>query len=204
MKKIKAGLKINIYVVKINQIMKKFSNITGQKVSEEPKSEVKQLNEEELFKSKLMGLMDQILSVRTHGPIDRYQRAGLIKISGKEMLVEAILDLLSEKTIKEQTKILEGLKSEVKDWEAIDAKIESLKKEKTLLTNRNKFKSLLESYTDSELLIKVIENDINKIKKEKTLKDYIQLTNESNLDSLTKNQLIKIYSQRLNQITSVE
>jgi hypothetical protein len=34
-------------------MMKKFSNITGQKVTEEPKKEVKQFNEEELFKIKL-------------------------------------------------------------------------------------------------------------------------------------------------------
>jgi hypothetical protein len=184
--------------------MKKFSNITGQKVNEEPKVEVKQLNEEDLFKSKLMGLMDHILSVKTYGPVDRYQRAGLIKIAGKEMLVEAILDLLSEKSIKEQTKILEGLKSEIRDWEVIDTKIESLNKQKTSLSSRNKFKSLLENYTETDLLLKVVENDVTKIKKEKTLVDYIQLTNESNLDSKTKNELVKIYSDRLNQLKDSE
>jgi len=184
--------------------MKKFSNITGQKVGEEPKVEIKQLNEEELFKSKLMSLMDQILSIRTYGPVDRYQRAGLIKVAGKEMLVEAILDLLSEKSVKDQTKVLEGLKSELRDWEVIDAKIESLNKEKTLLSNRNKFKSLLESYTDNDLLLKVVENDVDKIKKEKTLTDYIQLTTESKLDSKTKIELVNIYSNRLNQLRDSE
>jgi hypothetical protein len=185
-------------------MIKKFSNITGQKVGEEPKVEIKQLNEEELFKSKLMGLMDQILSIRTYGPVDRYQRAGLIKVAGKEMLVEAILDLLSEKSVKDQTKVLEGLKSELRDWEVIDAKIESLNKEKTLLSNRNKFKSLLESYTDNDLLLKVVENDVDKIKKEKTLTDYIQLTTESKLDSKTKIELVNIYSNRLNQLRDSE
>jgi hypothetical protein len=185
-------------------MIKKFSNITDQKVGEEPKVEIKQLNEEELFKSKLMGLMDQILSIRTYGPVDRYQRAGLIKVAGKEMLVEAILDLLSEKSVKDQTKVLEGLKSELRDWEVIDAKIESLNKEKTLLSNRNKFKSLLESYTDNDLLLKVVENDVDKIKKEKTLTDYIQLTTESKLDSKTKIELVNIYSNRLNQLRDSE
>ncbi len=184
--------------------MKKFSNITGQKVSEEPKVEVKQLNEEDLFKSKLMNLMDNILSVRTHGPVDRYQRAGLIKIAGKEMLVEAILDLLSDKSIKEQTKILEGLKSEIRDWGVIDAKIESLNKEKTSLSNRNKFKSILENYSDDETLVQVVENDVVKITKEKTLTDYIKLTNESNLESITKSKLVKIYTDRLNQLRDSE
>jgi hypothetical protein len=148
--------------------------------------------------------MDQILSIRTYGPVDRYQRAGLIKVAGKEMLVEAILDLLSEKSVKDQTKVLEGLKSELRDWEVIDAKIESLNKEKTLLSNRNKFKSLLESYTDNDLLLKVVENDVDKIKKEKTLTDYIQLTTESKLDSKTKIELVNIYSNRLNQLRDSE
>jgi hypothetical protein len=182
--------------------MKKFSKITNQKVSEEPKVEVKQLNEEDLFKSKLINLMDQILSVRTYGPVDRHQRAGLIKIAGKEMLVEAILDLLTENSVKEQTKILESLKSEVKDWESIDAKIESINKERVSLSNKNKFKCLLENYTEDDLLIKVVENDIDKISKEKTLTDYIQLTTESKLNKSTKNELIKIYSNKLNQLSS--
>ena len=184
--------------------MKKFSKITNQTVSEEPKVEVKQLNEEDLFKSKLMNLMDQILSVRTYGPVDRHQRAGLIKIAGKEMLVEAILDLLTESSVKEQTKILESLKSDVKDWEAIDAKIDSINQQRISLSSRNKFKSLLENYTEDELLVKVVENDINKITKEKTITDYIRLTNESKLNSSTKSQLINIYSLRLNQINSAE
>jgi hypothetical protein len=182
--------------------MKKFSNITGQKVNEEPKVEVKQLNEEELFKGKLLSLMDQFLSVRTYGPVDRHQRAGLIKVAGKELLIEAILDLLSEKSIKDQTKVLEGLKSEIRDWEVIDAKIESLDKEKTLISNRNKFKKLLEKYQDSEFLIEKVKSNVEKIKSEKTLIDYIQLTAESNLDTSTKTQLVKIYSDRLNNFQS--
>jgi hypothetical protein len=180
--------------------MKKFSNITGEKVNQEPKVEVKQLNEEEIFKSKLFNLMDQFLTIRTYGPVDRHQRAGLIKVAGKELLVEAILDLLSEKSIKEQTKILEGLKSEIRDWEVIDAKIESLNKEKTSISNRNKFFSLLEKYEDSEILIEKVKKDINKLNKKKNLKDYIQLTLESNLNSNTKSELVKIYNDRLNQL----
>lgn len=183
--------------------MKKFSKITGQKVSDEPKVEIKQLNEEDLFKAKLMNLMDQILSVRTYGPVDRHQRAGLIKIAGKEMLVEAILDLLTENSAKEQTKILESLKSEVTNWKAIDAKIEDINKERVSLSNRNKFKSLLEKYKNDDIVLKV-ESDVEKIKKEKTLTDYIRLTNESKLKSEIKEKLVSIYSKRLNQLQSGE
>lgn len=180
--------------------MKKFSKISGQKISEEPKVEVKQLNEEELFKAKLMNLMDQILSVRMYGPVDRHQRAGLVKVAGKEMLVEAILDLLTEKSVEEQTKVLEGLKSESKDWQSIDAKIDALNKERVSVSNRNKFRSLLENYTQEDLLVKVVENDVNKIDKKKTLTDYIELTKESNLSHSTKSELLIIYSNRLNQM----
>lgn len=179
-------------------MIKKFSNITGQKVNEEPK-ETKSFNEEEQFKSKLFDLMDNILSIRTYGAVDRYQRAGLIKIAGKEMLIEAILDLFSEKSINDKTKVLEGLKSDIRDWKVIDAKIESLKEERILLSNRNKFKVLTESYVGESLLVKV-EKDINKITKEKTLKDYINLTKESKLELNVKNKLIEIYSVRLNKL----
>ena len=179
--------------------MKKFSNITGQKVTEEPKKEVKQLNEEELFKLKLVSLMDSILSIRTYGPIDKHQRAGLIKIAGKEMLVEAIIDLLTEKSSKEQTKLLESLKTEVGNWEVIDSKIDFINREKALYKSRQRFNTLLEKY-DSYSLLEKVKLDINKITKHRTLRDYIQLTLESKLESEFKQELVKIYTDRLNQL----
>ena len=179
--------------------MKKFSNITGQKVTEEPKKEVKQLNEEELFKLKLVSLMNSILSIRTYGPVDKHQRAGLIKIAGKEMLVEAIIDLLTEKSSKEQTKLLESLKTEVGNWEVIDSKIDFINREKALYKSRQRFNTLLEKY-DSDSLLEKVKLDINKITKHRTLRDYIQLTLESKLESEFKNELVKIYSDRLNQL----
>lgn len=179
--------------------MKKFSNITGQKVTEEPKKEVKQLNEEELFKIKLLSLMDSFLTVRMYGPVDNHQRAGLIKISGKELVVEAILDLLTEKSSKEQTKLLESLKNEVGDWEVIDSKIDFINREKALFKSRKRFNTLLENYTN-ESLIEKVQLDINKITKQRTLRDYIQLTQESKLSNEIKTNLVKIYTDRLNQL----
>lgn len=179
--------------------MKKFSNITGQKVTEEPKKEVKQFNEEELFKLKLLSLMDSFLTVRMYGPVDNHQRAGLIKISGKELVVEAILDLLTEKSSKEQTKLLESLKNEVGNWEFIDSKIDFINREKALFKSRKRFNTLLENY-ENESLIEKVQLDINKITKQRTLRDYIQLTQESKLDNDIKNNLVKIYTDRLNQL----
>ncbi len=151
--------------------MKKFSNISKVKVSEEPKVEVKQLNEEEMFKAKVMNLMEQLLSVRTYGPVDRYLRAGNIKVAGKEMFLEALMDLLKDKSSKEEKKILESLKGAVSDWEAIDSKIdevnqkiaENQEKDK-MISHRNKLQSLYNNYgQDEEMFINMVQESCNKI-----------------------------------------
>lgn len=151
--------------------MKKFSNISKVKVSEEPKVEVKQLNEEEMFKAKVMNLMEQLLSVRTYGPVDRYLRAGNIKVAGKEMFLEALMDLLKDKSSKEEKKILESLKGAVSNWEAIDSKIdevnqkiaENQEKDKMIL-HRNKLQSLYNNYgQDEEMFMNMVQESCNKI-----------------------------------------
>ena len=155
--------------------MKKFSNISNSKVGEEPKIETK-LNEEDLFKAKIMNLMDQLLVIKTYGPIDRYQRAGTIKIEGKGLFLEALIDMMGDKTIKEQTKLLESLKSSVKDWEVLDVKIdefndkivESQEKNKTL-THRNRLSTMYNNYKDDEeMLLQIVEKSSEKIKSSET------------------------------------
>lgn len=180
--------------------MKKFSNITGQKVNEEPKVEVK-IDESELFRNRLMSLMDQFLTVQTYGPIDRHQRAGLIKIAGKEHLVEALLTLLQEKSTKDQTKLLEGLKSEIKDWEVIDNRIQLLTEKNIPSTsNRNKFNSLIKKY-EGETLVEFTKESVNKITDTKIIQDYTSLTLENkSLEREIKTQLLEIYNDRLNQL----
>ena len=151
--------------------MKKFSNITGQKVGETPKVEDVKINEEDIFKSKVMSLMDQLLSIRTYGPIDRYQRAGNIKISGKEMFLEALMDLLDGKSLKDQAKLLENLKVNVKDWEAIDSKIEDVNNKLTksyekvnLRSHKNKLNSLYNNYMgDEDMIMQMVDKMSEKI-----------------------------------------
>jgi hypothetical protein len=151
--------------------MKKFSNISNVKVSEEPKVEVKQLNEEEMFKAKVMNLMEQLLSVRTYGPVDRYLRAGNIKVAGKEMFLEALMDLLKDKSSKEEKRILESLKGTVSDWEAIDIKIEEVEQKiaenqekDKMIPHRNKLNSLYNNYgTDEEMFMNMVQEACNKI-----------------------------------------
>jgi hypothetical protein len=158
--------------------MKKFSNITGQKVGEEPKKELKKFNEEDIFKAKVMNLMEDFLSIQTYGPIDRYLRAGNIKISGKETFLEALMSLMSDNSLKGQAKILESLKGQIKDWDAIDTKIQSVNEEivKTseknkTLSHRNKLSSLFEKYgQDEELLLQIVEIDSKKIKSAESAK----------------------------------
>ena len=148
--------------------MKKFSNITNQKVGEEPKKELKQFNEEDIFKAKVMNLMENFLTIQTYGPIDRYLRAGNIKISGKETFLEALMSLMSDTSLKGQ----------IKDWDAIDTKIQgvneeiakSSEKNKTL-SHRNKLSSLFEKYgQDEELMVQIAEQDSKKIKSAESAK----------------------------------
>lgn len=150
--------------------MKKFSNISNVKVSEEPKVEVKQLNEEEMFKAKVMNLMEQLLSVRTYGPVDRYLRAGNIKVAGKEMFLEALMDLLKDKSSKEEKRILESLKSTLSDWEAIDSKIDEVnqkiaegQEKDKMIPHRNKLQSLYNNYgQDEEMFMNMVQESCNK------------------------------------------
>jgi hypothetical protein len=185
--------------------MKKFSKITNQKINKDPKQEVKKIDESDVIKFRMIDLMDKFLSIQTYGPVDKYQRAGLIKIMGKEMLAEAISDMLVDISTKDKTKLLESLKSEIKDWDVIDNKIESLEEKRPSLSNRNKIKSLLEMYSDESLLIEVSKNKVSKINKVDTLYDYIKLIGENhNLKDDTKIKMIEIYTERIKQIESVE
>lgn len=151
--------------------MKKFSNITNTKIGEEPKVEVKKLNEEEVFKSKVMRLMDDFLKIQTYGPVDRYLRAGNIKISGKETFLEALMSLMDDNSNKTAKALLESLKSDVRDWEAIDNKIEEVntkieEKSKSIeeIKHRNKVLSIYSKYgSDKKLCLSMFEKNIDKI-----------------------------------------
>ena len=151
--------------------MKKFSKITNAKVGEEPKVEVKKMNEEEIFKFKVLNLMDDFLKIQTYGPVDRYLRAGTIKISGKETFLEALMSLMDDKSNKTAKSVLESLKGEVGDWEAIDSKIEEVNskiKENSKSTeefkHRDKVLSIYNKYgSDKTLCLSMFEKNIAKI-----------------------------------------
>jgi hypothetical protein len=149
--------------------------------------------------------MNQILSVRTYGPVDRYQRAGNIKIAGKELLAEALIDLLKQESVKDKTKLLESLKSEIKDWQVLDEKIDSINNENIpSLSNVNKISSMVSKYDDLDLLVTISERNSSKINKVDTLEDYKLIISESKLPKQTKEKLIEIYDNRIKQLTSAE
>lgn len=151
--------------------MKKFSSVTNQKVGQEPIKDTR-LNEQETLKMKLLNLMDNYLRIQTYGPIDRYLRAGTIKIMGKEVFAEALINIMGEKSLKEQTMLLESLKSGLRDWELIDERIEEVnvkiaecQEKSKMLIHRNKIVSIYEKYgQDEELLMKMTEKSCEKIK----------------------------------------
>ena len=95
--------------------MKKFSKIAKVKVAEEPKSVVKEKTNLESFSEKVQFLMDQFLTIQTYGPIDRYQRAGNIKIKGKDLFLESLLKLIESNKGKDSISILESLKEQSKE-----------------------------------------------------------------------------------------
>lgn len=176
--------------------MKKFSKITNSKIGEEPKVEIKKLNEEEIFKSKVSNLIDNYLKIQTYGPIDRYLRAGNIKITGKEMFLEAIMALLSDETTKDKKKLLEGLKSNIKDWEFIDSKINDIDDTNEDFRIKYNLNRIIERYSeDKELLSEVLQEKINKISSKSILETYSKYLQKSNI--INKENLISSIDEKL-------
>jgi len=178
--------------------MKKFSKITNQIVGQEPKVE-KIYGETDIFRFKILKLMEDFLSIQTYGPVDRYLRAGSITIKGKELFAEALLSLLDEKTIKEQTKLLEGLKSELRDWETIDNKIDDINSKVTNFKVSHKVNQLLEKYADEEMLIQVVEEQSKRVSDVELLQSYKDTFSSVKLTPDTLERISEIYSQRITE-----
>lgn len=166
--------------------MKKFSKITNYKIKEEPEIEHK-IDEAEEFKSKMINLMNQFLKVQSYGAVDNRYLNGKVKVEGKELLAEALLNLFTDNSNKKQKSILESLKSEVKDWKSIDNKIESIKESSIDAQTKLKFYKILERY-DEESLVLFFENKSNQINKSTKVK-YSKLLQESNLSKEVKNKI---------------
>jgi hypothetical protein len=172
--------------------MKKFSKITNQVIKEQPKENVK-VDESSILKAKMITMMNELLKIQSYGSVDNRFLSGSVKIEGKEMLAEALFDLISDISSKSSVKLLEGLKNKIHDWETLDSEISYLRKEDILLNSRFKFNKILEKYEDEGILLTYLESTIPKIKDEKTLSDYKKLVKESNISQETKNRIIELF-----------
>lgn len=183
--------------------MKKFSNITKVKVGQEPERKEAKMNEEESFRFALMGLIDKYLHIQTYGPIDRYLRAGTIKITGKEALAEALAELMSDKSTLEKTILLESLKGKVHDWEAIDEKIQEVgsdwstkKLQKKIEPHKQKLQELLDKFgEDEDLLLEMARKSAERMKSHSNAALRATAASELKLEKLAT-----IYLERSNQL----
>jgi hypothetical protein len=184
--------------------MKKFSNITNQKVNEEPKIQTSKEEQEILeLKSHIKFLLDNLLSIRSNGSARQELLNNSISISGKDLFIEALVDLLGKKSINESIKTLESLKKESKDWFTIDNKMSQLNNlisdKETLISNQNQVKKIvtfLETYGEDEKFESILENYISRIKnpKEAYLRSLVakKMIDDSNYSKYSKRQLKSI------------
>jgi hypothetical protein len=150
--------------------MDKFSKISGTKVSELPamvtdKDKVKL----EALKVGINSLIDNFLTLRYYGSAGRNIMENTVKIGGKELFIEALIDFMNDKSIEDQIKTLESLKGDTRDWQVIDNKINelfnSIDENKKFNENKkqiSKIKTLLDTYGDDGRFQQILENLVQK------------------------------------------
>jgi hypothetical protein len=185
--------------------MDKFSKISGTKVNDLPKL-IKSPEEMEVEQLKygILKLMDNCLTIRAYGSARRNILEDTVKIAGKEMFIEALIDFMNDKSLKEQILVLESLKSKSKDWQSIDQKIsevsESIQNIRTLVVNGNsvkKIKMFLETYSEDDRFETLLENYVSKINDGEEAYKTSGLVKE-----MMKNTKFSIYpKQKLQQIS---
>lgn len=189
--------------------MKKFSKIAKVKVAEEPKVVKKEKTKIDEFADNVQYLMDQFLTIQTYGPIDRYQRAGNIKIKGKEVFLEALMKLIESNKGKDSISILESLKKDTKDWKSIDNKIDSIKenefdivKESDFLKVKEGVSKFLRKYSkDDELCLLAVKENVSVIKNKEILESKylacLKLKEEGKFSKVI-DKVINIYESKIN------
>lgn len=178
--------------------MKKFSNITNQKVGQEPvKKET--INEEDLIRTQIISLMDNYLKVQPYGPTNRYTQNSTFKITGREIFVEAILALLNNENGKSNVKLLESLKYNIKDWDFIDSKIEE-NKINEYFKYKYRIKKIFDIYEHDEgLLMEILKIKIEKIKDKYILETYSTYIKNSSINTSDKEEIIEMINGKINK-----
>lgn len=179
--------------------MKKFSKQTNSPVGVE-KDKVSEVSEQEILKVKIMNLMNDFLRVQTYGPVTRYQVAGTMKVAGKELFLEALLDLLENWDSKKEIKVLEELKSQVLDWESIDRKIDQIKLENSKkFEEENFFKSLVQRWGgDRDLVLEKVKLGLDKLTNSELESRISTLDNMGGKFENIYKEISKVYKDGLN------
>lgn len=184
--------------------MKKFSKITGEKVGIQTEKEVP-ISEYDILKYKIHNLMDSYLGVQMYGPITRYSVAGTTKVIGKDMFVEALMDVLEEFSSNEKLKLLEGLKFNNSNWELLDNHIDSIKEHLNNVTNskirlhKNKIKFIIEKSKDQDDIFNKIQMSVSKIKNPKTFQLRSIAAKEMMFENIYSKDLLQKVSEIYNQ-----
>lgn len=150
--------------------MDKFSKISGVKVNDLPKIVTdKEKVKLEALKAGISGLIDNFLTLRYYGSARRNIMEDTVKISGRELFIEALIDFMNDKSVEETIKTLESLKGDTRDWQVLDNKINelysSIEEDKKFNENKNqiaKIKTLLDTYSDDERFPQILENLVKK------------------------------------------
>ena len=154
--------------------MKKFSNVTNQKIGTEPTPKNIRFGIEmdplEELKLEVRAIMDSLLKVQIYGPINPILQ-GTLKVEGQELFIEALMDLLESKTKKDKVKLIESLKGDIQDWEALDRKIDEVKNQKVgsnkaqMFKHKEVIRNFYQRYKDDEtLLMERLDKSIEKMK----------------------------------------
>lgn len=150
--------------------MEKFSRITGQNIPQEPVKEITKEEKESLeLKMGILALMDNFLSIRSYGTPRQELIEGNFKIDGREMFIEALIDLVKGESKKENIKVLESMRSETGDWYIIDKKIQELEEEIKFEKNgdtkihKKNIRNFLKVYNDEKSFGLMLENYLGRI-----------------------------------------
>lgn len=194
-------------------MMQKFSNISGEKVNQEPKLEISNEQiEMDNFKQSILDLIDKTLVVRNEG--NARHTTIITKIDGKEMFVEALMDFLSEKENKKAITYLESLKQSNGDWKSIDEKIsqiQSLSDNTKFLTENSEhveqIKSFLDKYALSDDFNEILETQVARITdyntalmRAKTAEIMLENAKFSNLPKGRLRSIVYKFSYKANQL----
>lgn len=175
--------------------MRKFSNVSNVIVGQEPNPVELSVKEIEIleFKNEIIKLMDDFLSIRSYG-VARPEIMIPTKIVGKEMFIEALTDLLSNKSNKDQIKALESLKSTNKDWKSIEEKIYSIKNPEIDVRESKKINDIIEKYgNDKEDLTFYMESHVQKLSKEESYERYKLV---ESMSQISNDELLKVLSNK--------